>query len=73
MRIVAATILTAVIILALFFLLVGALGVSFGVRVGGNLFADEGFGSLRPAYVVLLILAAGCGLYLLWRSNRGPA
>ena len=73
MRIVAAIILTAIIILALFFLLLGALGVSFGVRVGGNLFADEGFGSLRPAYVVLLILAAGCGLYFIWRSNRGPA
>ena len=73
MKIVAAIILSAVITLALFFLLMSALGVSFGVRVGGNLFADEGFGSLRPAYVVLLILAAGCGLYLLRRSNRGPA
>ena len=73
MKVVATFILIAVAVLALFFLLMGALGVSFGVRVGGNLFAEEGFSSLRPAYLILLILAAGGGLYLLWRGRRGPA
>jgi hypothetical protein len=71
MKIAATLILTAIAILALFFLLTGALGVSFGVRVGGNLFADEGLGSLSPFYLVQLTLASAGGLFLLWRGRRG--
>jgi len=70
MKIAATVILTAVAILALFFLLMGALGVSFGIRVAGNLFADEGVGPVSPAHLVLLTLAAVGGLYLLWRGGR---
>ena len=70
MKIAASLILTTVVILALFLLLMDALGVSFGVRVGGNLFADEWPGSVRPAYLSLLAVAAAGGLYLLWRSGR---
>ena len=70
MKIAVTLILTALAILALFFLLMGALGVSFGVRIGGNLFADAGLGRVSPAHLVLLTLAAVGGLYLLWRGGR---
>ena len=70
MRIAATLILTAVAIPALFLLLMGALGVSFGVRVGGNLFADEGLSSISPAYLILVIVASAGGLFLLWRGGR---
>lgn len=73
MKVVVTLFLVAVIILALLFLVTAALGVSFGVRAGGNIFAEEGFGWLRPAYLILLILAAAGGLYLLWRGGRGTA
>jgi hypothetical protein len=45
MRIAVTLILVTVAVLSLIFLLSGTLGVSFGVRVGGSLFAGEGFGS----------------------------
>jgi hypothetical protein len=70
MKIAATLILTAVAFLALSLLLMGVLGVSVGVRVGGNLFADEGLGSVNRVYLVLLALAAAGGLYLLWRDGR---
>jgi membrane protein DedA with SNARE-associated domain len=70
MKIAATFILTAVAILAVSFLLLSVLGVSLGVRVGGNLFADESLGSVSPAHLVLLTLAAMSGLYLLWRGRR---
>ena len=55
-------------ILALFYLLMGALG--FGLRIGGNIYAEEGFGSLRTTYLALLILLACGGVYFLWRVTR---
>ena len=67
LKIVTTLVLLLFIILALFFLMMGALGTSFGIRVGGNLFAEEGFGLLRLAYLILIILAAGYALQLLWR------
>lgn len=70
MKTAATVVLTAVAILALIFLMMGVLGVSFGVRVGGNLFADQSLGSVRPAHLLLLIFAAVGGLYLLWRGRR---
>lgn len=73
MKIVATLVLLAVALLALFLLLLRALGLSIGIRVSGNIFADEGGGLLRPAYLILLICAAAGGLYLLWRGGRGPA
>ena len=70
MKTAATVVLTAVAVLALIFLMMGVLGVRFGVRVGGNLFADQGLGSVRPAHLLLLIFAAVGGLYLLWRGRR---
>ena len=70
MKIAATLILMVVAILALFLLVMGAIGVSFGVRVSGNLFADEGLRSISPAYLILLILASAGGLFLLWRGSR---
>ena len=70
MKIAATLILMSVATLALFLLLMGALGVGFGVRVGGNLFADEGLSSISPVYLILLILASAGGLFLLWRGSR---
>ena len=70
MKIAGTLILSAAAILALSFLLMGALGISFGVRVGGNLFAEEGLNSVSPVYFVLLALAAVGGLYLLWRDGK---
>jgi hypothetical protein len=61
----------AVIYVAVFFyLLLGVLGVGFGVRIGGNLFAEEGFAFERSTSLVLLILLVGGGFYSLWRINR---
>ncbi|CAN5445313.1 MAG: hypothetical protein ACR2GW_04470 [Pyrinomonadaceae bacterium] len=63
------TLLAGVIyILALFYLLMGTLG--FGLRIGGNIYAEEGFGSLRVTYLVLLIVFICGGLYFLWRFAR---
>jgi hypothetical protein len=70
MKIAATLVLSAVAMLALCLLLMGVLGVSFGVRIGGNLFADEGLSSVSPVYLILLTLAAAGGLYLLWRDGR---
>ena len=70
MKIAATLILMSVATLALFLLLMGALGVGFGVRVGGSLFADEGLSSISPVYLILLILASAGGLFLLWRGSR---
>jgi F0F1-type ATP synthase membrane subunit a len=63
------TLVVAVVyILALFYLLMGTLG--FGLRIGGNIYAEEGFGSLRATYFALLILLACGGVYFLWRITR---
>ena len=60
-----------VIYLAVFlYLLLHVLGFSLGVRIGGNLFADEGVGFHRTTYLVLLCLLAGGGFYVVRRINR---
>lgn len=58
-------------ILALLYILLGALG--FGLRIGGNMYAEEGFGSLRITYLVLLVLMISGGLFFLWRSVRSSS
>ena len=70
MKIAITLILTVFAILALFLFLMGVLGLTVGVRVGGNLFSDESLGSVNPVYLILLISAAAVGLYLLWRGGR---
>jgi cytochrome c biogenesis factor len=70
MKIAVTFVLVVVAILALFLLLMAVLGISIGVRVSGNLFADEGLGSVSPVYLALLVLVAAGGMYLLWRDGR---
>jgi len=53
--------------LVLLFLLVVSLG--FGVRIGGTMYADEGFGLLRSSAVVLGFVFLVAGPYLIWRSR----
>jgi hypothetical protein len=55
---------------ALLYLLLSALGFSFGLRIGGNIYAEEGFGFQRATYLVLLVLLLCAGLYSVWRINR---
>jgi hypothetical protein len=70
MKIAVTLILIVVALLGLFLLLMGWLGFGIGVRVSGNLFVDEGLGSVGRVSVILVTLAAGGGLYLLWRDRR---
>lgn len=70
MKVVVYAVAVVIYTVALLYLLLGALGFSFGVRIGGNLFADEGFGFQRPTYLVLLFLLACGGFYVVWRINR---
>jgi hypothetical protein len=59
-------------LLAVSYLLLGALGFSFGLRVAGNTFADEGPGLQRTTYFVLLGALACIGFYSVWRiKHRG--
>ena len=55
---------------ALLYLLLSALGVSFGVRIGDNIYAEENSGFQRTSYVVLLILLVCGGFYFVRRVNR---
>ena len=65
----AITLVVAVVyILALLYLLMGTLG--FGLRIGGNIYAEEGFGSLRATYLALLILLVCGGVYFSWLVTR---
>lgn len=52
------------------YLLLHVLGVTFGVRISGNIFAEEGFGFQRTTYLVLLFLLVCGGFYVVWRINR---
>ena len=54
--------------LALFYLIMGVLG--FGLRIGGAMYAEEGFGLLRASYLILLLLLICGGLYYLWRLTH---
>ena len=55
---------------ALLYLLLGALGFGFGLRIGGNLYAEEGVAFQRTTSFVLLLLLLCGGLYSVWRINR---
>jgi len=57
-------------IVALLYLILSALGFSFGVRIGGNIYAEQGFGFQRTTYLVLLVLLLCGGCYSVWRINR---
>ena len=68
MKIIITIICIAVYILVLFYLLMGTLG--YGLRLGGNVYAEEGFGSLRITHLVLLVLLICVGIYFLLRIAR---
>jgi len=70
MKVVVYLIAVVIYIAALSYLLLGALGFGFGLRIGGNVFADEGFGFQRTTYLYLLGLLVCGGLYSVWRINR---
>jgi glucan phosphoethanolaminetransferase (alkaline phosphatase superfamily) len=63
--------LLLLLVLALASLLMSALGISMGVRVGGNMFVEE-TASVGAIYLVPLILLTCGGLYLVWRNGRTP-
>jgi hypothetical protein len=57
-------------IAAFSYLLLGALGFSFGLRVGGNTFVEEGVGLQRITCLVLLTVLVCVGFYSVWRISR---
>ena len=71
MRVVVYLVAVVIYSAAFLYLLLHVLGVTFGVRIGGNMFAEEGFGFQRTTYLVLLFLLACSGCYVVWRINRG--
>jgi hypothetical protein len=70
MRVVVYLVAVPIYIAALSYLLLGALGFGFGLRIGGNIYAEESFGFQRTTYIVLLFLLLCGGLYSVWRINR---
>jgi hypothetical protein len=70
MKVVVYIIAVVIYIAALLHLLLGALGFGPGLRIGGNLFAEAGFGFQRTTYLVLLLLLLCGGFYSVWRINR---
>jgi len=55
---------------AVSYLLLGALGFSFGLRVAGNTFAEEGLDLQRTTYFVLLGVLVCIGLSFVWRIKH---
>ncbi len=72
MKVVGYSVAGIIYIAALLYLLLGVVGVRIGVRIGGNLFAEEGFAFSRSTYLVLLVLLIFCGFYSFWRISRRP-
>ena len=52
------------------YLLLGALGFSFGLRVASNTFVEEGLDLQRTTYFVLLGALVYIGLYFVWRIKH---
>ena len=55
---------------ALLYLLLSALGVSFGLRIDGNVFVEQGFGFQRTTHLVLLVVLLGFGFYFFRRRSH---
>ena len=70
MKVVVYIIGVVIYIAALLYLLLGALGFGLGLRIGGNLYAEEGFGFQRTTYLALLLLLLCGGFYSVWRIKR---
>jgi hypothetical protein len=69
MKVIGHLVAVVIYIAALLYLLLGALGLRFGLRIAGNFFIEEGFGFERTTYLVLLFLLL-CGGFSVWRINR---
>lgn len=70
MKVIGYFVAAVIYIAVLLYLLLGVLGIHFGVRIGGNLYAEEGFAFQQSTHLVLLVLLACCGVYFVWRINR---
>ena len=70
MRVVAFLVAIVIYFAAISYLLLGALGFGFGLRIEGNNFAEESFGCQRSTYLVLLALLVCGGVYSVWRISR---
>jgi hypothetical protein len=70
MNLIIALVATVIYVLALFYLLIGTLG--FSIRIGSSIYAEEGFGILRTAYLILLVLLICGGSYFIWRIFHRP-
>ena len=70
MKVVGYFVAVVIYIAALLYLLLGVLGFHLGLRIGGNLYAEEGFAFHRSIYLVLLVLLGLGGFYFFWRINR---
>lgn len=70
MKIVGYVVAVVIYLAALLYVLLGVLGFRLGLRIGGNLYAEEGFAFQRSTYLVLLVLLVWGGFYSVWRINR---
>ena len=70
MKVVGYVVAVVTYITALLYLLLGVIGFHFGIRISGNLFAEEGFALPKSTCLVLLVLLVCGGFYSVWRINR---
>jgi hypothetical protein len=72
MKVIVYVVAGVIYIAALLYLLLSVLGFGFGLRVGGNIYAEAGFGLQRATYLALLVLLVCGGFYSVCRINRRP-
>ncbi|MEP6913067.1 MAG: hypothetical protein ABI923_09945 [bacterium] len=70
MKVIGYVVAVVIYLVVLLYLLLGVLDLHIGVRIGGNLYAEEGFAFQRSTYLVLLVLLGLGGFYSFWRINR---
>ena len=58
---------SAICIYSLVLLLLLLMSMGVGIRIGGHMYAEEGFGILRSSAVVSFLVFLIGGLYLIWR------
>src|SRR6266576_2045840 len=70
MKVVGYVVAVVIYIAVLLYLLLGVLDLHLGFRIGGNLYAEEGFALQRSTCFVLLVLLISAGCYCFWRISR---
>ena len=70
MKVVGYVVAVVIYVAVLLYLLLGVLGFHLGIRIGGNLYAEEGFAFQSSTYLVLLVLLISAGCYSFWRIRR---